>query len=431
MSKRDAPFSSELQDAVSNPRRTFVDHARKPASPIESPPPEINDSKDPKGQSLLPDEPIIDYFLSEARGVINDNPTSKIVAEIHTEIRGILRLHQEIYDGIELATDQIQDKRIDFLEAGPEVVVEDLFVEFALEFFHAKVLTVVLKPAFRFIGKETANITNKDLKAFFESLRQNQAAKDGILEFTTGAIKTTGKAINTVTNQKQAQTESTSVDPSALSTAGVQIKSRGQSYLHKIESFLGKLAADVDILYSISLTDRQLRPHCQRLIEDIHKSLQRTQGPAINVKEPVQLEFEKLIWAFLVADNFFIYPRGKLSEAKHRELINSGNPEVADRVIRSHAPLNTKPPSRLVNYLKSRFFPNGQGLKSKGEDPEDIFDELKKLKKDFLEDAKNSTKPEVPIINVIKISFTEDKPSAQDNGSATDSKAPPTRGNKG
>src|SRR5690349_4225819 len=48
-----------------------------------------------------------------------DDPIPLTIAGIHDEIERLLLLHRSVYDGIELAADQVQDKQIEFLQQGP------------------------------------------------------------------------------------------------------------------------------------------------------------------------------------------------------------------------------------------------------------------------------------------------------------------------
>jgi hypothetical protein len=92
------------------------------------------------------------------------DPISVQAAGIHREIHQLLRLHRDIHDGIELAADQVQDKRIDFAEAGPEVTTADVFLEFALVFFLETPLAgMAFKRAFRFAADagDAAVLTNR------------------------------------------------------------------------------------------------------------------------------------------------------------------------------------------------------------------------------------------------------------------------------
>lgn len=94
-------------------------------------------------------EPMTD----ELARALSEDPIPFVVAEIRAQIEQLLAVHRELCDGIELATDQVQDKRIEFLEAGPEVTVADLFLEIALVFFlESRFLKVALRNAYRFIG---------------------------------------------------------------------------------------------------------------------------------------------------------------------------------------------------------------------------------------------------------------------------------------
>ena len=123
---------------------------------------ELDPALDPEGQQIDPafvDDPSapaplvqLPSFGQLAR-TLTDDPITLLVAQIHEEIEQILRVHRDIYDGVQLAIEQVQDKRIEFLEAGPEVTVADFFIEVALGFLlGSPILGNILKQGFRFIG---------------------------------------------------------------------------------------------------------------------------------------------------------------------------------------------------------------------------------------------------------------------------------------
>ena len=116
---------------------------------------------EPDGQSVepVPDDPAQGIPFSELADIgelartMTSDPIPLVVAEIHEEIQKLLRLQRDICDGIELATDQVQDKRIEFLEAGPEVTLADIFIEVALVFFlESPLLGAAIRRAYRFAG---------------------------------------------------------------------------------------------------------------------------------------------------------------------------------------------------------------------------------------------------------------------------------------
>lgn len=130
---------------------------------------------DPEEPSTEPasNDPALETLLGELRETgqsaraLADHPIPVLVAEIHEEIQQILRLHRDICDGVELATDQVQDKRIDFLEAGPEATIGDVFMEVALVFFLESPLVGLavkkaLKEGYRFAAaRRLASRTDK------------------------------------------------------------------------------------------------------------------------------------------------------------------------------------------------------------------------------------------------------------------------------
>jgi hypothetical protein len=101
--------------------------------------------------------------VGELAREITEDPIPLVVAQIHEEIQQLLRMHRDICDGIELATDQVQDKQIEFLEEGPEASIAQVFVEFAFAFFLASpLLGKIITGGFRFAGNTTKAVLLAD-----------------------------------------------------------------------------------------------------------------------------------------------------------------------------------------------------------------------------------------------------------------------------
>lgn len=87
------------------------------------------------------------------------DPITQIYQKIINGINQMRLYNQSIHDAIVLATDQVQDKRIDWLEEGPEVTTTDILLEFALVFFLDSGLATLLlktciKKTFKFAADE-------------------------------------------------------------------------------------------------------------------------------------------------------------------------------------------------------------------------------------------------------------------------------------
>lgn len=81
------------------------------------------------------------------------DPLDVAVAQIHEEIQQLLLVHRNIYDGFVLAADQVQDKRIEWIEDGPKVEAAAVFIDFVLVFFlGSPLLKNAFLGAFRFAG---------------------------------------------------------------------------------------------------------------------------------------------------------------------------------------------------------------------------------------------------------------------------------------
>lgn len=166
-------------------------------TPIVEGDPTDDPSSDPSltGQSIGTtgdsDDDAADEGLSRLREVdelareITEDPIPLIIAQIDEEIHQLLRVHRDIYDGIELATDQVQDKRIEFLEEGPEVSAAEIFIEVGLVFFlesplAAAVMKQILNSAFRFVGGNVARLASRaeKLKALRPAVARLSKVKD-------------------------------------------------------------------------------------------------------------------------------------------------------------------------------------------------------------------------------------------------------------
>ena len=381
----------------------------------------------------------VDEFI---RGVFD--PLALRVARIHEEIQQLLRLHREVYDGIELATEQVQDKRIDFLEAGPQVTVADIFIEFALVFLlESQLAGAILRRVFRFAGDAaTAALIMKRperLRKFQEiqkkiqvargsqrntldagaeisaelrkqraienSLSATPADKDNarreverltqaqeannrrrreqerIQERAEAALKRPPKLASQRLSEFFAETDNL-VDsgvatakagvsagkvadtnkplPGALDSIGVQIKRLAQNELRDMEAYLEMAAADADMLSHIALRNPFLSQACYDLASEILAGLASSDETKdteqiTDIKQTIALEFEKLIWALLVADRF--YPELKRKEATH---VAAGPGEKAAAASEALAPevqaLFTKAPPLMEDYFRNRFF---------------------------------------------------------------------------
>jgi len=142
------------------------------------------------GKSIETDEALSRLReVHESAGEITEDPIPLIVAQIDEEIHQLLRVHRDIYDGIELATDQVQDKRIEFLEAGPEVSAAEIFIEVSLVFFlesplAAAVMKQIVNGAFRFVGGNVARLASRaeKLKALRPAAARLSKVKDQLGE---------------------------------------------------------------------------------------------------------------------------------------------------------------------------------------------------------------------------------------------------------
>jgi hypothetical protein len=466
-----------------------------PMTLIDDPILEIDDPVDINGQSLLPDEPDandptiadqpreLDRLLNEIQDITED-PTPILVAEIHAEIRRILRLHQEIYDGIELATDQVQDKRIEFLEAGPDVSVAELFTVFAMVFFlESPLVGIVLQRAFRFAAASarTKILTNRNLRLkrlrddagqirqeliefnkeeklvrktlknnrtemkqelekinnkrrkrqalerqtpkaikqakveaknllAFSELIKKDAAKEYGIGFTKAGVEAAKGAIDI---KKVAATDTAVQNAFTSNTFGVQLKSFAQSFLRDVESFLGQVATDADMLRHIA-NNKYLRPLCVRLLQEMQLALSSDQQlpgevNVINAKQLFMLEYEKLLWALLLHDRFFeLPPQETIKKARTDGPLDNKGEQL--RQANRNAVKKTDPPSILVEYLISRFFPNGKGLPPAIPflDSSPPFLALRKVRDDFLAIARKENS-----IDVFKVIFKEGEESSE------------------
>jgi hypothetical protein len=173
-----APVAGVDRDPAAPDQDQSIDPAF--GDPADRPDP-VNDqsfdpvSDDPSAPDPLPQASV----FGQLAGTITKDPITILVAQIHEEIEQILRIHRDIYDGIELATEQVQDKRIEFLEAGPEVTLLDIFVEVAFTLFLASpLLGNILRSGFRFIGaKAVASRVARleKLKALVQPTRGKEA----------------------------------------------------------------------------------------------------------------------------------------------------------------------------------------------------------------------------------------------------------------
>ena len=413
----------------------------------------------------------VDEFI---RGVFD--PLALRVARIHEEIQQLLRLHREVYDGIELATEQVQDKRIDFLEAGPQVTVADIFIVFVLFVppLESQLAGAILRRVFRFAGDAaTAALIMKRperLRKFQEiqkkiqvargsqrntldagaeisaelrkqraienSLSATPADKDNarreverltqaqeannrrrreqerIQERAEAALKRPPKLASQRLSEFFAETDNL-VDsgvatakagvsagkvadtnkplPGALDSIGVQIKRLAQNELRDMEAYLEMAAADADMLSHIALRNPFLSQACYDLASEILAGLASSDETKdteqiTDIKQTIALEFEKLIWALLVADRF--YPELKRKEATH---VAAGPGEKAAAASEALAPevqaLFTKAPPLMEDYFRNRFFPGKQI------DGRTIFQCLRQHKLEFLESTKSGFNP--------------------------------------
>lgn len=329
------------------------------------------------------------------------DPISVQAAGIHREIHQLLRLHRDIHDGIELAADQVQDKRIDFAEAGPEVTTADVFLEFALVFFLETPLAgMAFKRAFRFAADagDAAVLTNRakrmsqleaavppELAAKMEDLnrkyerfvaefperqRADQARQkpdlkgENLLKFfafireldkdyAVGAAK----AAKAQADKKPA--DLTPQGAGSSDSVGVHVKAQAQALLRGVEFYLGIIASETDMLRDLARSQPLLAATCSEMLGKIASTLSRPPREGEQPQDPkreVFLRIEKLIWALLVAKSGYSFPE-KLEPTTVFGVPIPPGPEEATAYNLMGA-LTKAPPPRVCAYFRSRFYAN-------------------------------------------------------------------------
>jgi hypothetical protein len=405
---------------------------------------------------------------------------SLLASELHEQINLLLTLHRNIHDGLVLATEQVQDKRIEWLEIGPEVSASEVLIEFALTFFlGSPLLGRALKSAFRFAARTDralvsarVSITRSRLQSASQRIRQEFDLKIGpirnqlglterqlvqnqleiaslksvmvtvkdpdhrseiarnlrrlederrrisrtssqlrsreraLLDQDTAArlrlsrqpqnkqvtdeeiqkffeqMKTDyaeaalqgAKSAHATASQQRDSTISQADGAPGADSIGVQLLGMAQDYLRKIEHYLSGVAANVHFLSLSAQNNRSIAVDCVTALWEIQDILldmpagQRERGSQttgnLTAKQAAALEFEKLIWALLLAGRYE-YPREPDPwDINFREAIQ-------------HAFMVGAPPPRVIDYWRDRFF---SGQKSNQE----TLDEMQKVRTGFL-----------------------------------------------
>jgi hypothetical protein len=421
-------------------------------------------------------------FVGTVHVPLLGDPLALRVARIHEEIQKLLRLHREVYDGIELATEQVQDKRIDFLEAGPQVTVADILIEFALVFFLESPLAgALLRRAFRFAGdaatskliiqrterlrrlQETAQIARGSQRNTLDAGAEISAAlrKQRAIENSRSATPTEkhnasrevvklrqAQEANNIERRKQEQIQERAeaaikkppklaperlreffaenanlVDsavgtakagvsagkvadtkkplPGALDSIGVQIKRLAQNELRDMEAYLEMAAADADMLSHIALRSPFLSQACYDLASDMLAGLAsfdetKDTEQITDIKQTISLEFEKLIWALLVADRFRVPPIPYPADRTARVAAGPGEKAAAasEPLAKELQAKLAEAPRLMEDYFRDRFFP-GQKI-----DGAKIFECLRECKRRFLEKNKSGSNP-IKVIQLV------------------------------
>jgi len=108
-----------------------------------------------------PPEPVEELGEKLLSALVGSRPEVAIIltlkSDVDASIRELRTWHRTVCDGITLATEQVQDKRMDWLEEGPQVQADELLIDFALAFFldspaFAKLLRDGLKRAFSYVA---------------------------------------------------------------------------------------------------------------------------------------------------------------------------------------------------------------------------------------------------------------------------------------
>src|SRR5260221_1308354 len=198
-----APVAGVEQDPAFDPGGQQIDPAFD--TPADQPDSLNGQSFNPVSDDPSAPDPVQQLSeLGKLASTITNDPITILVAQIHEEIKQILRVHRDIYDGIDLATEQVQDKRIEFLEAGPEVTLADFFIEVALTFLlTSPLLGNWIKSSFRFIGASAVASRVARLQRLEQAVQQTRGPEADILK-EIGGIRT--QLAKNLAEQKTAKT---------------------------------------------------------------------------------------------------------------------------------------------------------------------------------------------------------------------------------
>ena len=229
--------------------------------------------------------------------------------------------------------------------------------------------------------KKTA-IDEKGLKEFF-----NEANETIAKDYGGALVKAAASAL------KSKRPTSEPKPSSASGTFGVQVLSVAQSTLRTVEMYVGQAAADADMLRSIAQSDPVLRSTCFNLLNQMDAALQREgerdtkDQQSIDARQAAMLEFEKLIWAMQMPEQLEPMKPDEIRQFRKDEGPEPGAQAATAGAVaaRDLARQLRKPPKRLRQYLKDRFFSDNDKVTT-----DNIQKILNGIKADFLTKSRDS-----------------------------------------
>jgi hypothetical protein len=391
------------------------------------------------------DDAAYDAFLRRAGGAYGDVEGDDaqllidvMILEIEAQLVELRDYQVAIHDGILLAVERVQEIRLGWLEE-PTVDVEDFFVEFLLAFLlELPLVGAVLKSTFRFLGDakkahQAANIEaniaaisaelkrlkgeakratrggGPDIKVRKQELRQQRRdlrakrvapdeVRSFLAELAPEVVPAGLKAGKSARDKGEVSTSAQQPAADAQQPFSVQVIDQAQLVKQRLERYFALVMANARFLQNRARSEQSIMPTAHAMLWEVLSMLHgvraqhEAQVPVREVKRLMALRTEQLIWAFLVADKYYV-PRSienvvrdtpailltgtslGISSPITGNSIGTSSPIIDDIIANKWF----GSPNNLVAYIRNRFY-EGQ------ETPVyQIWSELRKLRDDFRE----------------------------------------------
>jgi hypothetical protein len=390
---------------------------------------------------------------NDAAGIPLSKTYRQAVILVHGAVHGVCndKLHtlRSIYDGVVLAVEQVQDKRIEWLEK-PQIDTDEAVIEILLcAVFGStrlagaatKVLTSVTKFAFKHAARAEYVIKSTSPHLLLQEIKALRAAPDTNFRQVLGTVGTVyanykSKQLSIEDMRKWVQFRKIALDlsekeimeilknskkysklvkkawgrpASAGDTIAVSLLARAQEALRAEEALYIKIKSTADNLalrVALGTDDAPLVLKCLlKQYFDIapdHFNGKALDEPREAIKHYVALHFEHIIWLYILSPQF------KLEEQE---------PYVGKYIyhLESRTIIKDAPRDQILNYFRKRFVGKGKIYEEDDLQPGGDNLLLYEAMKERLEELNNASKNNSDPITVIRVNFRKELPDGESN----------------